>query len=169
MSGRSCQGLSKGRFSNLSIMKLCLMQRNTHPYNPVTSCAKQRRLQYNLKHNRNLNYIWVYCTYFWHCMHWTIHKLMVTFTGKVERGNTIRGGHGLMRHKSWPSSPADFYADGCTDMSMNGKRQDKRRSHSEYIGPTDRTIGIGSNLELRCTERKMIRNATWKKRLFSSF
>ena len=45
-----------------------------------------------------------------------------------------------------PSS-ADFYTDGCTDMSMNAKRQDKRRSHPERIGPTDHPIRIGSNLE----------------------
>ena len=30
-------------------------------------------------------------------------------------------------------SPADSYADSCTDMSMNAKRQDKRRSYPEYV------------------------------------
>ena len=54
-----------------------------------------------------------------------------------------------MTTKLWYKSPADFYADGCTDMSMNAKRQNKRRSHPPeyYIGPTDHSIGIGSNLE----------------------
>ena len=45
-----------------------------------------------------------------------------------------------------PVPPPDFYADGCNDMSMNAKTQDKKRSHPEYKGPTDHPIGIGSNL-----------------------
>ena len=56
----------------------------------------------------------------------------VTFTGKVEGGIQLEEA----------MTPAGFYADACTDMSVSVKRQDKRRFSS-----TDHPIGIESNLE----------------------
>ena len=84
-----------------------------------------------------LPFIWLWRIYIWWwlificvwrkmCYFNSMVKGVYVITGLLLQGK-LRGGieFGVVM-SPWPSSPAGFYADACTDMSVSAKRQDNR-------------------------------------------